>query len=84
MARRTILAEKVVRATNDELADALAELAQLGVANVALLLGRVAVSSFQDWQLEILAELLAIAEVRRVRKVQQRKVFVQVVLSSHT
>jgi len=79
-ARRTVLAEKVVGPADDELVDLVAEKLHGLVAALLLLVGRLAVATLEDGQLELLVELLLGAEVARVAEVEQREVLVEVVL----
>lgn len=78
--RLTVLGEKVVCSSDDELVDLGAQLLQAGFSHGDLLLRRVSVSSLSDGVFEFLAELVLRAEVSRVAEVEETKVLAQIVL----
>ena len=80
----TILRQQVIRASNDELVDLPAELFQLRVTLLLLLLSRVGISTPEDLRFEVLLEVQLGAEVFRIGEVQQCEIFGQIVLNRCT
>ena len=78
--RRTVLGEEIVGAADDELGHERVEFLELLVAELLLLVGRLAIATFGDRVLKVFVEVNLGAEVARVAKVEEREVLVEVVL----
>lgn len=78
--RLTVLGEQVVGTTDDELVDLGTQLLERLVSLGLLRVGRIAVATAKDGQLELLVEVLLGAEVARIAEGEERVVLVEVVL----
>jgi hypothetical protein len=78
--RRTVLGEKVVRSSDDELVDLEAQLLEARLSDGNFLLGSVSISSLGDRVFELLAEFVLGAEVPRITEVEETEVLAQIVL----
>lgn len=76
----TVFRQEVVRPADDERHDERGELLELLLAARLHLIARVRVAPADDRVLEVLAEVALRAEVVRVREVEQREVFGEVIL----
>ena len=78
--RRTVLGQQIVGPANDEFGDEIAQFLQLLLALCLDCITGIGITTTNNVILEILAEIVLRTKEIRIRKVQKRKVFGEVIL----